>query len=533
MGRLGRALVVLAVVVLLVYILAFARERFAPSANLVRHKTDEYVYGHYSAITRQTKLLYPSYWLTTSRSITLEAGDSLWIPQHWWHWVKSEPQTVAINMWTTAIQENMPDVFLQPQPIRQCNYFTKVLPQIKSYSGNVVVWNSQADVFTEAVPFSTFLSKQEDDKYIITLDAHATTPGNKFNHELYTHVASAIHPPALWKNITSKNATVESNLWISSGKHDTGLHYDNSYGMLTVLQGRKHVELFSPSQTKYLSPLSTAPKWATQTTPIKMEYNVFTQNKAACGKNTLPSARLLYETLKVNNGAENFIKLISLLQTKLQENNIVYGVKQVLGGAMRWEMYSYHYDKWDKSKPSAAGMDAMLLEAPMDNVVVHSKDFVSIGGKITMGPNTHTYKGITSLLYPHFGTGHTLGKNNLEEVESMYVISDRNNVLTNIDAFLQVLKYTVAARTVVPLLKKYTCKDLALFQKYDGNVFIIYMGISVEDFASFLVEHKYPAHITRHVGANISRYRDIVHEVAVVYNLETLAPVRTAFYGVL
>jgi hypothetical protein len=532
MERVGRLLVVATALVFIVYILAFARERFTPSANYVRHKTNEYVYGHYSAITHQTKLLYPWYWLTTSRTITLEAGDSLWIPRHWWHWVKSEPGTVAINMWTTRIQDQAPDVFSEPRPIRQCHFFAEVLSQVESYDGKVVVWNSKADVFMEDMQFSDFLAKQEDNKYIITLDAHATTPGNKFNHELYTHVESAIKPPALWKSLLADDTMVESNLWISSGKHDTGLHYDNSYGMLTVLKGRKHVQLFAPNQSKYLSPLPTAPIWATQTTPIKMEYNIFTQKREACCKNTLPSARLLYETLEPG-GSENFVKLVSLLQGKLQENNIVYGVKQVLGGAMRWELYSYHYNKLDQNKPPATGMDSMLLDTALHNVVVHSKDFFATNGNITMGPDTHTYKKVTNFLYPHFGSGHVLKNNGQEHLESVYVISDRKNMLANIDAYLNVLKYTVTAETVVPLLKKYNCKDLALFQKFDGNVFIIYLGISVEDYALFLVEHQYPSNIKRHVAAHSKRYRDIVHEVAVVYSLETLAPVRSAFYGVL
>ena len=42
------------------------------------------------------------------------------------------------------------------------------------------------------------------------------------------------------------------NLWISSGRMQSGLHFDQAYNSLTVLKGTKHVYLFAPSQSSFL-----------------------------------------------------------------------------------------------------------------------------------------------------------------------------------------------------------------------------------------------------------------------------------------
>jgi hypothetical protein len=42
------------------------------------------------------------------------------------------------------------------------------------------------------------------------------------------------------------------NVWVTGGTVQSGLHFDSHYNSLTVLQGRKRVVLFPPTQTKYL-----------------------------------------------------------------------------------------------------------------------------------------------------------------------------------------------------------------------------------------------------------------------------------------
>jgi hypothetical protein len=541
MSALGRLAAVLAILMAVIYAVGVAHELCTPSANLVRQKTNEYVYGHYSAITGRTRLWNPQYWLAAaaSRTVTMVAGDALWIPAGWWHWVHSEPATVAVNMWTTDMKRDLPDFLHRPQHLRQTRFFGGVLPLVQSYKGSVAAWDTAHNTVLEPMPFVEFMRRREDDRFIITLEARSVDPTQKFNKDLYAHVAPAIIPPAFWAGVST--GTVNSNLWISSGRHDSGLHYDNSHGLLVVLQGRKRVQLFPPSQSALLRPLSVLPRWAAATTPIRMEYNTFAACWERCRAGTLPSARLLYETL-TPGGSESFAQLLSLLQAQMGENNIVYGVKQVLGGGqtaappppMRWELYAYHYSQHDRSQPPVSGMAAMLLPAPLGgDVVVHSKDFLMEGSNIVLGGDTHTYHALTALQFPHAGRGRVLRRSGAVEDESLFVITTLADMRANAAQYLSALQYTLPVAVFLRLLAKYACKDVALFNKYDGNIFVMYFGISLADYTAFLRAYEYPPKLVAHVAANKRAYEDIVHEVAIVYALDTLAPVRTAFYGLL
>jgi hypothetical protein len=81
------------------------------------------------------------------------------------------------------------------------------------------------------------------------------------------------------------------------------------------------------------------------------------------------------------------------------------------------------------------------------------------------------------------------------------------------------------------LLDKYKCKDHAIWNKYKDQIYVQYFGISLADFISFLKEHKYPKKLIDHVSTH--DYEEIEHEITIVYDLNTLQPVRTGFYGIL
>ena len=54
----------------------------------------------------------------------------------------------------------------------------------------------------------------------------------------------------------------------------------------------------------------------------------------------------------------------------------------------------------------------------------------------------------------------------------------------------------------------------------------------INAFVRFLDEFKYPEGLVNHVKSNIKKYYDIRHEITIVYDINTLKPVRTAFYGI-
>ena len=62
-----------------------------------RHLTQSYAYAHYSEITNLSYILYPGLLFAKPTYITLNTGDTLLIPKNWWHWIRTEQETHAIN----------------------------------------------------------------------------------------------------------------------------------------------------------------------------------------------------------------------------------------------------------------------------------------------------------------------------------------------------------------------------------------------------------------------------------------------------
>ena len=75
------------------------------------------------------------------------------------------------------------------------------------------------------------------------------------------------------------------------------------------------------------------------------------------------------------------------------------------------------------------------------------------------------------------------------------------------------------------------CKYICVHNKFDGNIFIQYLGIDIEEFINFLNEYEYPTSLLNHVVDNKHMYRNIAHEITIVYDIKTMKAVRTGFYG--
>ena len=78
------------------------------SENATRHLTSSYGYAHFSKITMNSWMLYPSLLFTHPIHIVLNEGESIFIPSKWWHWVRTEPNSYAINFWFNG-KEGLPD----------------------------------------------------------------------------------------------------------------------------------------------------------------------------------------------------------------------------------------------------------------------------------------------------------------------------------------------------------------------------------------------------------------------------------------
>jgi hypothetical protein len=501
----------------------------------IRHHTDEYYFAHFSEITSTNYREYPDYLMkTTPIYITLKAGDSLYIPSKWWHHIKSY-RCVAVNYWMVGKKNAISQT---PKVYRSHFQDPDFIEKIYSYNGKLETWNSMTDSIE--VNSSNILNQLKDNNYIVTLPGYVSME-NKMNIPFYNYIIPYIkNPPFL------ENETIDKNVWIATGYHDTGLHYDDYDGILSVIMGEKKIILYPPADTMYLAPYNILPFWA-ESKPVKISYNIYRYINTL-DSNSLPSSRLLYESIK---SMDNKLVLQAVSDTirDLQKlNHIVYGCKWH-NGVMRWELYYYHYNMKNSSEPSGLRFSGfnnyeknkwIKEECKNNSMIIHSFDLYNKSQpEEVYGDNMHYYYNLnTNKNFPFCGYGDMRHIDSDEcdiKMESMFILNDRNHFLENKVKYLEILKFQNIKNfgKIDKLLSKYICNYICVHNKMDqDNIFIQYLGITIDDFIDFLEEFKYPIDFMNHVKENKEKYRHIVHEITIVYNIETLQPIRTAFYGI-
>lgn len=482
--------------ILYVLLLVLYFYRVLQNSNRERHLNDNYFFAHFSKINNKNFFVYPELLLTTPKHIILNEGESLYIPPNWWHWIKSE-KSIAMNFWCL----DSCDTFDEPCVLRdEIPNRELITDKITNYNSSVVVWNSSNDKTGPGM-----MQGDKDNNYVITLPGYGNTK-DKLNIPLLEYLKEDIIKPKYFKD-----KDVDINLWIATGKHDTGLHYDDKPGILSVLKGKKYITLYPPHNSSYLHPYEVVPEWA-KTKPYKVEYNVFHFGREL--KNALPSSRLLYESL---HGAKYRSEIIRKLHTVPDKS--VWGCKKQ-GDHMRWEVYQYQYDIKDSSKMSP------LLKN--HDVVITSRDVYDTQDVI--GDEDHIYKCDDGYVgYPFFGHGYKNGN----DPESIFVLDGTNRFKANYVEYMKKIGFGDRVNKFFSYLDQYECKHICVHNKLNNQFFIQYLGITVEDFAWFLVNFGYDIHLIKHVISNMHMYRDVNHEITIVYDIETGQPVRSGFYGIL
>ena len=497
--------------------------------NMKRHLTNDYHYAHFSQITKDNWYLTPSYLLTSPRTIYLKEGESLWIPKGWWHWIESLGPSIAINFWSEESNYKMSD---EPHKLSTTYQKDKVKHKIKEFLKNknqIDIWNSDIDEIQNDE------LKNKDMAYIISLPGYLTVK-DKLNLELFKYIDNDIKVP----DIFDKNK-VDKNFWISLGYHDTGLHYDDYFGLLCVLEGDKKVTLYPPSDSIYLKPYSVVPLWALSN-PIEFEYNTYTFVSELDDKLNFPSSRLLYESI-VALGNKDILKTITMVSSMIS-NKVVWGCK-LKDGKMRWELYMYHYLP-DMSYNKNEELIKACIENNDDNdkrslyeynkefmnkdLIIHSFDINLDSNPVDS--DVHLYYKSGDYSKPFFGYGKTILRDGRIEFESYFVLDEQSNFYNNFKEYTKRIK-AKNVKNCKELLNMYKCKDICIFSKNQDEIFVMYIGISLVDFIKFLKKYNYPDSLINHVEENKDKYMNIKHEITIVFNKKTLNVIRTAFYGVL
>lgn len=519
----------LSIIVILICIIYVIKYKCKDETNIKRHLTDEYHFAHFSKINNDNIYFTPSILFTSPISLVLRSGESLWIPKKWWHWIKTKEPSIAINFWSKNEKYNDNPIIIK-NTYQKKKLYKKILNSLSNKDMDIDIWKSDVDEFKKY----KYDGQYQDNSYIISLPGYNGSL-DKSNVGIYEKIVKYVTIPDIFKN----KKDIDINFWISLGYHDTGLHYDDYDGLLCVLKGEKHITLYPPSDSCYLKPICVLPSWV-KSTPIQFEYNTYTHIKIL-DNNSFPSSRLLYESVKsINN--KKILQTITDFVDKCPEK-IIWGCKYK-DGVLRWEMYMYHYTSTTariKNRLSSFIVENNKIQKDKysdiynndKNLIIHSYDIYQHSEPIENEIHLYYKKDGQMFELPFIGRGTTLLTNGEEVFESQYILDNQKKFKKHFKKYTCIIGFKYKnIKHLKKLVDLYSCTDICIHRKNSDEIFIQFLGISIYDFIKFLEKYNYPKDFQQHVKENKERYIDVIHEIAIVFNIVTLKPVRTAFYGI-
>ena len=460
------------------------------SSNRHRHRESNSLYAHFSAVDQLNTELYPNLKFTNPIYFKLEKGQSIYIPKGWWHWIKTTTKSFAVNHWFSNNVELNPFIF---------DYYFEVDTN-RFNDQDVYIWNSSKhdEYFVEDL-FKNFYNSGLDDRYVLTLS-------NYVNGENNSNIKNLIKPYIKFPSHDrlQYNDSFDFNVWISSGKHDTGLHYDDEDGVLTLLEGSKEITLYPPSDSDNLYAYSTKYSWRKKSA-INFAYNSFIIREPLTG---ISSSEVLFNTC---NGDVRVLCNISKLFEKYGQN-LVWGFKKS-GDDYRWEIYKYDLQQ-----------DPIITSWDLHKNAYDISDIEHYYFK----EDTNTPLGL-----PFWGVSKFKKDGDLYEESKIFVLDDYIPFKENYDLYMSKLGYGIIKNKFKEIiLEKYKCYQICIHNKTENQIFVQYLGISNKDFISFLNLYDYPSHLTNFIEEQISldNYK-INNEITIVYEIDTQKVIRTGFYG--
>jgi hypothetical protein len=136
---------------------------------------------------------------------------------------------------------------------------------------------------------------------------------------------------------------------------------------------------------------------------------------------------------------------------------------------------------------------------------------------------------------PFWGYGKYKKNNMMYDESKIFVIDAYSSFYDNYDSYMVRLGYDeIKEQFRERILNRYYCYEICIFNKNPNQIFVMYLGISNEDFLDFLTNNSYPNYIIEFVKNNIEkRSYNINNEITIVYDIKTQSIIRSGFYGVI
>jgi hypothetical protein len=538
-----RYLILLLVIILIILLLLY----FSKNDNMSRHLYDNNDYAHFSKITSKNIFFYPRYVLTSPRKFILNAGDALFIPKKWWHWVYSFENTLAVNYWWS---DNKININLNENNPKLMKNF--ILPfDILKHDENINNFQSSIlNSYPDTISFETFKDYKNNNKkntYLLTLEAFVNN--NNFKSSLDRLIE---HPKFVLENNINNNY----NFWYCIKKMDTGLHFDDNYGLLCVLSGSKEVFLYPPSDSKYLYPYPNTPKWVNNKTYEDLEFNIYKSNGIL--NNQLSSSNILYETMRKNKKdvIKDTITIVDHLVNLFGYNKIIWGAKCMKNsGEIYWEYYFYNIDKNHKEKNISTKYNGMLLKKlstipqlknfkNFENQNIDSIQNVTIvsfevHNNLHFNPSldVHFSKKSSEIVLPFHGETMSYDGKNFQ-FKSNFVVMTLEYLKNNFENIIKDFKFEPISNLVNKEFQRYPyIKNISIYRKSKNYISLQWYGLTMDDFIKFLTDNNWPKSFIEYYHYNRDSLEHIRREITINYiisendNQYSLDIHRTSIYG--
>ena len=403
-------------------------------------------------------------------NIDLYAGDILYIPKGWWHFICSDKNTLSFTMWNSKTNYKNYSI--------KRNIFK--FPNTNIDINNLISWENSGNMINH----NMYLSLNKYRKNI---------KNNKKNETI-----ELIKKLFKENNIYIKNSTI--NLWLAFNKHCTPLHYDDDDNILYVASGHKHVQLLRPEISEQLLPTvitNTISKYVSW----KETSFLFDSNKRAYGdafwecdnisKNAIPSCVILFCFMKHYNFPKEAYQHILILQYTFGVQNIVYSCKLTTDKKPYLEIYFFS-DSSNRKEPYKLNKNTIDLTKTisiLENILVdHFKFNIIDKNKLDLKDAVFLSFEIHPEMYntKNFEL-YDLYFSNLNKPNNCFVAIDyfqlKNNTLTKKGTFTSMST------------KKY--KFYWYIEKLNNTTGHYYVGMKYDEFITKLKEYEYlPKFIT-------------------------------------
>lgn len=325
------------------------------------------------------------------------------------------------------------------------------------------------------------------------------------------------------------------NFWLSSGKHDTGLHYDDNHGVIQVLKGKKEIIIFDKASSKYLHPQPRVPKWVSQDTTVFVESNTYMHFQLE--KPYRNPSWLLYEMFRHHAKNDRFDKSVTEMTEKIYRaingKKLVWGVKKMADGNYRYEYYFYHMPETIpvlKHNPLFHELCCEFTNTKerinLSTMLINSFDFEPWG---QLHGIMHTYHLITpgEISMPHVMFGGSSYEDKVSKESQIYMDLYAN---FNYHDAMRRTGCNYDPRIFQAYSKDYPGK-FVVFAKKKDYVLLQFLSISNADFLKFLIKYKFPASLIKSWDSHQDEFM-MSNDIGIKINNKGQV-VGASFYGVL